>query len=80
MKTEILAVVHKPVLVTTCFCCPFVRSRKDYCSANTYLGKEGQNLWVSEYFVDETRHPDCPLLVDSIVVCAGSDKAIEAQS
>ena len=71
--------VHKPILVTACRYCPFVRTRYDYCLANDYLGQD-KFLWVNPYFIEGTRHPDCPLLADSIVICGDSDKAMAVAS
>lgn len=80
MKTESLGVVHHPVLVKSCSSCPFVCSRNDYCLANTYLGLSEFPIWVNRYFIESSIHPDCPLLVDSIVICGDSNNAMEAQS
>ena len=66
-------------IVFSCNNCPFVRTRKDYCLANEFLGLKTQYLWVNSHFIAETLHPDCPLQARYLVLSSVDMASCESE-
>lgn len=56
---------EKAIVLNGCHDCPFVKTRKDYCTVGR---DDNHGLAVNHYFINKIFHPECPLLTHSIKI------------